>query len=127
MTTLDRERATAAEQEVEALTEEARERQRRRHRAIALILIAAAGTTLGVPAITAGRSARGSKRSVGSTPISAPVLRAAGTTPRMWPAGAPNFGDLPGGGSGTTVQVDNLATGHASLRRIPGIAGGDFS
>jgi hypothetical protein len=125
MTTLDRERATAPEQEVEALIKEARARQRRRHRAIALILLA--GTALGALAITSGLGARGSKRSVRSAPISVPVLRGAGTTLLMWPAGAANFGDLPGGGSGTIARLDDVGTGDVSLRRIPGIAGGSFS
>jgi hypothetical protein len=127
MTTLDRERATAPEQEVEALIKEARERQRRRHRAIAVILTAAAATTLGVLAITAEPSVRASKRSVQSAPISAPDLHGAGTTLLMWPAGAANFGDLPGGGSGTIARLDDLGTGDVSLRRIPGIAGGSFT
>jgi hypothetical protein len=54
------------------------------------------------------------------------VLRGSSTSLLMWPAGAPIFGDLPGGGPGTTVDVDNLNTGKVSLKRIPNIAGGDF-
>jgi hypothetical protein len=44
----------------------------------------------------------------------------------LWPAGPPEFGDLPGGGSGTTVNVDDLSTGRHAVKRIPGIAPGDF-
>jgi hypothetical protein len=127
MKTLDRELAAPTEQEVEALIKEARQRQRRRRRTIALVLLAATGTTLGVLAITTGRGIRGSERSVAGKRISASVLGGSGTTLLMWPAGAPNFGDLPGGGSGTTADLANLSTGHVSLRRIPGIAGGSFS
>jgi hypothetical protein len=127
MKTLDRVPAAAPELEIEALIKEARQRQRRRRRTIALILIAAAGTTVGVLAITAGRGVRHAKRPIGGIRIAAPVLRGAGTTLLMWPAGAPNFGDLPGGGSGTTARLDNLGTGYGSLRQIPGIVGGSFS
>ena len=49
-----------------------------------------------------------------------------GATLLLWPAGPPEFGDLPGGGPGTTVNVDNLGSGHNAVRRIPGIAPGDF-
>ena len=44
----------------------------------------------------------------------------------LWPAGPPEFGDLPGGGPGTTVNVDDLSTGRHVVKRIPGIAPGDF-
>ena len=44
----------------------------------------------------------------------------------LWPAGPPEFGDLPGGGPGTTVNVDDLRTGRHVVKRIPGIAPGDF-
>jgi hypothetical protein len=44
----------------------------------------------------------------------------------LWPAGPPQFGALPGGGPGTTVVVADLASGRHTIRRIPGIAPGDF-
>ncbi len=44
----------------------------------------------------------------------------------LWPAGPPEFGDLPGGRPGTTVNVDDLSTGRHAVKRIPGIAPGDF-
>ena len=127
MQTLDRVRPAEPELEVEALIKEARQRQRRRRRAIALILLAGAAITLGALAISGGVGVRGSRRNAQGPRSSGSVLRGAGTALLMWPAGAPNFGDLPGGGSGTTANLVNLATGQASVRRIPGVAGGDFS
>jgi hypothetical protein len=44
----------------------------------------------------------------------------------LWPAGAPAFGSLPGGGPGTTVVVTDLGSGRHTIARIPGIAPGDF-
>lgn len=127
MTTLDRVRAAEPELEVEALIKEARDRQRRRRRTIALILFAVAVTTLGAFAISVRLGVRGSTRRAEGPRSSGSVLRGVGTALLMWPAGAPNFGDLPGGGSGTTANLVNLATRQVALRRIPGIAGGDFS
>jgi hypothetical protein len=127
MKTLDRVPATELDLEVEALIKEARQRQRRRRRAIALVLVAIAVTALGAWASSRTMSVRGSRRAAEGPPSAGSVLRGAGTALLMWPAGAPNFGDLPGGGSGTTADLDNLTTGHVSPRRIPGIAGGDFS
>ncbi len=127
MKTLDRARPAEPELEVEALITEARERQRRRRRAIALIVLAGAATMLGALGIRGGVGVRGSRRSAEGPRSSGSVLRGTGTVLLMWPAGAPVFSDLPGGGSGTTANLVDLATGQVSLRRIPGIAGGDFS
>ena len=44
----------------------------------------------------------------------------------LWPAGPPEFGDFPRGGPGTTVNVDDLSPGRLAVKRIPGIAPGDF-
>jgi hypothetical protein len=44
----------------------------------------------------------------------------------LWPAGPPQFGALPGGGPGTTVFVVDLVSGRRTIKRIPGIAPGDF-
>ncbi|MGI8715370.1 MAG: hypothetical protein ACR2NR_19755 [Solirubrobacteraceae bacterium] len=54
------------------------------------------------------------------------ALPGSDTTLLLWPAGRPIFGDLPGGGPGTTVTVDHLNIGKVSMKRIPGIAGGDY-
>ncbi len=116
----------APESEVEALIKEARQRQRRRRGSIAVVLLALAAI-----AFVLLNGAGGSKRPARNDPVShrAPqseVLRGADTTLLMWPAGAPEFGDLPGGGPGTTVRVDDLSTGTVAVDRIPNIAGGDF-
>lgn len=59
--------------------------------------------------------------SAASAAPSAPI----NTTLFLWPAGAPQF-DYPSGGSGRTVVVADLGTGRHSVRRLPGIAPGDF-
>jgi hypothetical protein len=76
--------------------------------AICLAVAALAGGTP-PPAALAGAGAIGGK-----------------TTLLLWPAGPPELGDLPGGGPGTTVNIDDLSTGRHAVKRIPGIAPGDF-
>jgi hypothetical protein len=115
----------AAALEVEALIEEARRRRRRRRQRIAGVLVVLGGAVLGIVAGVGGAGGSGANRRVADGGVGS-LLRGADTTLLMWPAGPPVFGDLPGGGPGTTVDVANLRTGRVLRRRIPGIAGGDF-
>ena len=115
--------------ELEALIEEARRRQRRRRRGIAFGLLAiAAGVAIVLWLATSDRGHSRPVTHAAAPSLPATVRRVAGadTNLLMWPAGKPVFGDLPGGGSGTTVRVANLATGRSHVTRIPQIAGGDF-
>ena len=81
--------------------------------ALILLVVAAAGC------VTGARRARGGVGGVGSV--------GGNTTLLLWPAGPPLFGDLPGGGPGTTVQVADVRTGRQLLRRIRDVAPGDFT
>ncbi|MEO8969028.1 MAG: hypothetical protein ABI355_15320 [Solirubrobacteraceae bacterium] len=118
---------SSPERDIEALIEEARRRQRRRRRAISAVLLALVAITL-VALDGAGGSKRPDPSRHAATRRAAQTVALPGsdTTLLLWPAGAPIFGDLPGGGRGTTVNVDNLKTGKVAVKRIPDIAGGDF-
>ena len=68
-----------------------------------------------IPESQAARASAGARAGIGDE-----------TTLLLWPAGPPEFGELPGGGPGTTVVVVDLTTGHHRIDRIPQIAPGDF-
>ena len=68
-----------------------------------------------IPESQAARASAGARAGIGDE-----------TTLLLWPAGPPEFGELPGGGPGTTVLVVDLTTGHHRIDRIPQIAPGDF-
>ena len=116
-----------AVESAEALIKEARHRQRRRRRTIAAVLVAVAATVVGVVVGTGGSSPPPARNpGNGTLDGQVGVLAGSATTVLMWPAGPAVFGDLPGGGSGTTSYLDDLGAGKVTIRRITGIAGGDF-
>lgn len=117
---------SSPEREIEALIEEARRRQRRRRRAISAVLVALVAIAL-VAFESAGGAKRDPRRHAAARRAAQTVaLPGSDTTLLLWPAGPPTFGDLLGGGPGTTVNVDDLNTGKVAVKRIPDIAGGDF-
>lgn len=118
--------------EIEAgVIEDARRRQRRERWGAAAVLTAIAavialGFTLSNNGPTQPGGARVQSRATGVGATTAIGVPGAHTTLLTWPAGKPVFGDLPGGGPGTTVRVARLDTGRSTVERIPQIAGGDF-
>ena len=119
--------------ELEALIEEARRRRaRRRRRNTGALITVAIAVAAGFKLADGGQAngTQGQPRPLahhpGSDPALAATLPGARTNLWLWPAGKPRFGDLPGGGPGTTVRVSDLATGAWKVDRIPQIAGGDF-
>lgn len=119
------------EPEIDAgVIEEARRRQRRQWwvAAVVLIVIAAAlalGLKFGSNSPTPPSGARG-RPADGAGAATTTRVPGAHTTLLTWPAGKAVFGDLPGGGPGTTVRITKLDTGRSTVGRIPRIAGGDF-
>ena len=115
--------------ELEALIEEARRRQRRRRRGIAsalLVIGAGVGVALWLAIGDLGHSRPVAHTRPPGHPATTPRIVGAQTNLLMWPAGKPVFGDLPGGGSGTTARIVELGTGRSRVTRIPQIVGGDF-
>ena len=116
--------------DAEALFREARRRQRRRRLGIglaaALVLAAATGVVGDVaargrppvspPHVRPPAPARGQRA------VPGPIPHDVGTTVLLWPAGAPAFGP----GLWPPAYLDNLSTGHLSLRRKLAFAAGDY-
>jgi len=119
------------EAEPEALIREARRRQRRRQAVIGLAVAAVLAPAAAVVTSIASPGQPPVVRQPRPTPpapaadrhgLAGPIPHSVATSVLMWPVGYPAFGP----DFGPPAYVDNLSTGHLSLRDKPAFAGGDY-
>lgn len=121
METLQRGAAHAGSHGADALIREARRRQRRRRLAVGLTVVAVLAS---VVAAIAGHRASGHHQPMigaraGSRPtMPRPLLAGVRAAVVMWPSGGPEAWE-------SGAYVDDLGTGHITLRDLPGIYGCD--
>ena len=116
--------------DAQALFREARRRQRRRRLVIGLAAALVLAGATGVAGDVAARGqppvsrphARPPAPAPGQRAVPGPIPRNVGTTVLLWPVGAPAFGP----GLWPPAYLDNLSTGHLSLRRKLAFAAGDY-